>query len=327
MNLLHLQYFCAIAKEENISRTAEKLNIAQSALSKALSSLEADLGIHLFDRVGKYIKLNDDGRLLYQQCSYAFALINDAEKRIRNRDEWQEGEVVVCADSLSPYLPELIQQFHRHYPRVRLKLAQAFDGMSLRASGEFDVSITDHYSEQKEDQGPILCRDEFVLLLPKTHPLAGAQEVDLAQMREESFVYCCRVGDTLNGAYDSLCCMAGFTPKVFLVGADLSITVASIRAGQGVAFVPASAIAVMPERMRDEVAMVKIRAPYYANPIFIVTPSGKVLSAAAELFISYIKEYFESIYTDGVCSLENGLILAEHMKYMVFDYLPPVPEN
>lgn len=327
MNLLHLQYFCEIAREENISRTAERLNIAQSALSKALSSLETDLGIRLFDRVGKYIKLNDDGRLLYQQCHYAFTLIHDAEKRLRNRDEAQEGEVVVCADSLAPYLPELILQFHQHYPRIRLKLAQAFDSANLRASGEFDVSISDYFSEQREERGPVLCRDEFILLLPKNHPLADAGEVDLAQMHGESFVYCCRANDKLNNAYDSLCCMAGFTPKVFLIGANLSITVASVYAGQGVAFLPTSAIAVMTARMREAVAMVKIRAPYYANPIFIVTPKGKVRSPAAELLIVYIREYFASIYTNGICSLEKGLALAEQMKYTEFDYSPPVLDN
>jgi len=319
MNLLHLQYFCAIAQEESISRAAEKMNIAQSALSKALSSLEEDLGVRLFDRVGKYIRLNEDGRLLYRQCSYALALIGNAEQRIRNRNERQEGEVIVCAETLSPYQPEIIRRFHGLYPRIRLQLAQAYDAMELRAKGAYDVSISDYYDEEQETLGAVLVRDEFVLFLPKNHPLAQAGEVDLAQMRSETFIYCCRVGDQLNEAYDALCRLAGFKPHVFLNGADLSVTVAATGGGNAVAIVPASAIATLPANLRDAVAMVKIRTPHYANPIHVVTPRGKVASAAAELFIGFVQDYFGNLYPGGVCSLDSGRELAGRLRDMATD--------
>lgn len=305
MNFLQLRYFCAIAKNENMSQAAVVANVAQSAMSKSLSTLEEELGVRLFDRVGKYLRLNDDGRLFYQQTSYALGLIDDATNRLKNPTGRLEGAVVVCVDSLLPYLPDLVRSFHEAYPYIQLRTALSEDEKQIRNIGQFDVTITNSIIEKREKQEYILLKDEFVLLLPASHPVASAREVDLAQMRDEAFIYCCRTGDILNQRYDALCCMAGFTPRVFLVGADLAMTATMVQAQQGVSIIPASAIAALSPQMREGNALVGIRTPYYTQPIFTVTPAGKVKSPSAEVFLEFVHKYFSRFYPDGVCGLNH----------------------
>lgn len=307
MRLLQLQYFCAIAECENMGRAAENLNVAQSAMSKSLSSLEKELGVQLFDRVGKYLHLNDNGRLFYQQVRYALTLIDDAAGRLQNPVTRMDGEVVVCVDSLIPYFSDLLLQFHAEYPRIQLKAGISEDGRRLRESGTYDIAISDYLLEKREVQDAVILKDEFILLLPAAHPLAGNPAVDLADLRDDSFIYCCRVDDQLSQRYDAMCAMAGFTPRIFLTGADLDIATTLVRAGQGVSILPGSAIAALSPQMREGIALADIRSPYCAQPIYALSPVGKIKSPSAQVFQDFLQRYFQRMYPDGICGLRHPI--------------------
>lgn len=307
MRLLQLEYFCAIAECENMGRAADNLNVAQSAMSKSLSSLEKELGVQLFDRVGKYLQLNDNGRLFYQQVRYALTLIDDAAGRLRNPVTRMDGEVVVCVDSLIPYFSDLLLQFHAEYPRIQLKAGISEDGRRLRERGTYDIAISDYLLEKREVQDAVILKDEFILLLPAAHALAGSPSVDLADLRDDSFIYCCRVDDQLSQRYDAMCAMAGFTPRIFLTGADLDIATTLVRAGQGVSILPGSAIAALSPQMREGIALADIRSPYCAQPIYALSPVGKVKSPSAQVFQDFLQRYFKRMYPDGVCGLTHPI--------------------
>ena len=89
MDLLQLKYFCEIAREEHITRAAKNLNIAQPALSASLNRLEKELGVSLFDRVGRNISLNSCGQAFYQHISPALLLI---ENGIRAMEDFRTSE-------------------------------------------------------------------------------------------------------------------------------------------------------------------------------------------------------------------------------------------
>ena len=305
MRLLQLQYFCAIAEHENMGKAAAERSVAQPAMSKSLAALEDELGVRLFDRVGKYLRLNDNGRMFYQQVRYALTLIDDAADRLKNPVERMEGEVVVCVDSLIPYFSDLILAFHAEYPKIQLKAGISEDGRRLRESGNYDIAISDYLIEKREVQDAVILRDEFVLLFPEGHPLADREAIDLSDVRDESFIYCCRVGDKLNERYDAMCAMAGFTPHIFLNGADLDIVTTLVRAKQGISILPASAIAAFSQQMRAGLGLVDIRSPYYAQPILAISPMGKVKTPSAAVFETYLKEYFARFYPDGICGLSH----------------------
>ena len=84
------------------------------------------------------------------------------------------------------------------------------------------------------------------------------------------------MGDKLNERYDAMCAMAGFTPRIFLNGADLDIVTILVRAKQCVSILPGSAIAALSEQMRVGLSLVDIRSPYCTQPILAVSPAGKV---------------------------------------------------
>lgn len=82
MDLLHLKYFQTVARMEHITKASHKLNIAQPALSKTISSLEKELGVQLFDRKGRYIVLNEYGRLFLKRVDSILDLVESSKKGV-----------------------------------------------------------------------------------------------------------------------------------------------------------------------------------------------------------------------------------------------------
>lgn len=92
MESRQLQYFLAIASCESMSKAAEILHISQPALSSALRNLEKEIGQKLFDRVGKKLVINENGRYLAEQARAAFNILDEAKRTIQDNEEKKKEE-------------------------------------------------------------------------------------------------------------------------------------------------------------------------------------------------------------------------------------------
>jgi DNA-binding transcriptional LysR family regulator len=124
VDLHYLKIFHTIAKENIVTKAAEALHNSQPAISVQIRKLEEELGIRLFDRVGKRMALNEGGRLLFEATAKAFAALEEAEHALLKTKETIGGPVFV-GGSATPgtyLLPKIIGQFKKTYPLTSTKL-------------------------------------------------------------------------------------------------------------------------------------------------------------------------------------------------------------
>lgn len=175
MELLQLWYFREIAHSGHLSRTAEKLHIAQPSLSQMLKRLENELGISLFDRIGKRLVLNENGVIFLKYTDQIFSALNNAKLELAEHTEKKEKQVILCVSSASLLLPEIVKQIQKADPHIHLRIVKdpkdAEEGLPmlrLYSTAKFSQKIK---AKRGDETKQILMKEPIRLLLPKSHPL------------------------------------------------------------------------------------------------------------------------------------------------------------
>lgn len=303
MKLLQLRYFCTIAECENVSRAAEKLMVAQPALSKTLISLEKELNTQLFDRTGKYLQLNDAGQLFYHQVKRALLLIDQAAEEIRDASYQKEKSIVICIETLQQFMPALISEFHRQYPEIPISLNSS-NARACVADGNFDIFL---YADTADPVYNIIKKplfsEEFILIVPKACSLAGRTEINLKEAKSYPFIFTCSVNSNLEKLYRSLCHLAGFQPDIQVNGCRLENTGILVSEGSGVSIIPSTAWYHLNPDLKKTIVPLKISYPKYQRQFFIAWSSEHVLSVSAKKFIDFSEEYFRRLFPSGNSSV------------------------
>lgn len=266
-----LAQFAAIARQEHVTRAAEQLGIPQPTLSRALARLEADLGVDLFTRQGRSLRLTPAGRTFLRAAERSLAEVERAAHAVR-LDADPDGGLVAFGflHTLgSETVPALLRAFREEHPRVRFQLVQTY-GESLLdrlRAGELDLCLT---SPPPDRSGLVVRRlDEqrLRLVVPLGHRLAGRRRVRLAEAAAEEFVTL-EPGYGLRRITDALCAEAGFSPRVAFEGEEAETLRGLVAAGLGVALLPPPAVP------RPGVAEVTVTAPRAVREIGVAWLDG-----------------------------------------------------
>ena len=261
MELRHLRYFVTAARLQHFGRAAARLSIVQPALSKQIRELEEELGTGLFERLPRGVRLTAAGQSFLRDAE---ALLRDAElagRRARDAGAGRTGQLrvgFVDTAIYHPVLPRIIQEFRHEFPAVQLELVQQpsiVQGELLR-SGSLNVGFVFHPPSDLATLAthPVLS-EPIVLAVPRSHRLARARQVKLAELKDEAFVWIPRaVSPNFHDGIFAVCARHGFTPRVVQEGqTDLTI-LSLVAAGVGLSFCVASARARKPR----DVALVKV---------------------------------------------------------------------
>ena len=181
MDLRQLNTFRIVAEQLNFTRTAELLHLAQSSVSAHIRGLEKELGIMLFDRIGKQVYLTDAGEKLY---SYACKLdgMTDEIRSVVAGEKYLQGSLTIrMPETLANvYMPEVIEQYNRHYPDVRINFINCSDKELARelSTGRIDIALllTDDLT-MKDVNIEFLKTEQLVLCSSPEHPLAEKEFV------------------------------------------------------------------------------------------------------------------------------------------------------
>lgn len=186
MELLQLWYFREIAHSGHLSRTAEKLHIAQPSLSQMLKRLENELGLLLFDRVGKRLVLNENGIIFLKYTDQIFSALSNAKLELAEHTEKKEKQVTLCVSSASLLLPEIVKQIQKADPQIRLRIVKEPDHANE------GIPMLRLYSAaklpQNSEETEILLREPIRLLLPKVHPLVEKEALLAEDLKGEPFI-------------------------------------------------------------------------------------------------------------------------------------------
>lgn len=176
VNLNHLSIFQAVAAAESISRGAERLFISQSAVSKQLADFEQALGLKLFDRLPRGVRLTEPGRLLLGYANRLFAIEADAERALGDLRQLVGGRIIIGASrTIGSYLlPERLAAFRQLHPGVELELQVENTSTIERrlVGGEIDLGFTEGVVSDERLDYEIYAQDELVLIAHPAHPAA-----------------------------------------------------------------------------------------------------------------------------------------------------------
>lgn len=244
MDLRRIRHFNVLAETLNFSRAAERLHIAQPALSVSIQKLETELGTRLFERTPSGVVLTAGGQAALVE---ARRLLYHGEQLLRTARDAAQGtggrlRVGFVGSAIYRVIPALIPAFRTRYPGVELILTEETSTAIVSRLNEEALDIGIVRTPLLQSHGATLLtlqRDRFVAALPKDHPLAARDRLHLADLAREPFVmYSPQQATGLHASAMAACESAGFAPEVAQQATQVPTVVALVEAGLGVALVP-----------------------------------------------------------------------------------------
>ncbi|MEF7437938.1 LysR family transcriptional regulator [Paenibacillus lautus] len=286
MELLQLRYFQTVARTEHMTKAAQELHIAQPALSKTISRLEADVGVPLFDRHGGRIQLNTFGKLYLDKVERALRLLEEGQKEINELAGLEHGSIHLATSTLDP-LSEPLSRFLAEHPDVNFQISQAGtdEMMKMMELGEIDLCFTSMDMEQSEWSQVTVLREDVYLAVPQGHRLAVHSSINLNELENEAFI-----GYKENFIFqqmnDKFLKEAGITPRYVCRVDDPPAIASLVRAGLGVALF--GCLHVQDANLK----LLPIAQPECQRHYRIIWHEKRYLSLAARKFRDFVIQHF-----------------------------------
>lgn len=250
MELRQLEYFVAVAEEQNFTRAAERVHISQSGVSAQIRALERDLGAELFDRSARTATLTVAGKAALTHARAALASAEALTQAVGEvtdliRGELTIGMVVGC--TVTP-LFDALAGFHRAHPGVELTLIEDNSDRLLGSvrDGTVDLALIGTAAAPTDLESITVVSEPLVVVTPADHPLTRRRRVTLRDLCADTVV-CMPPGTGLRTVFDNACTTAGLTPRIALqAGASDAIADLAAR-GLGVAILSESMAAAYPD--------------------------------------------------------------------------------
>jgi len=289
MELQQLKYFQAVARLEHMTRAAEELNITQPSLSITIARLEKDIGVPLFERYGRQIKLNDFGRIFLKRVNRVFSELDEGIREVKDLAGLEYGTVSLAATNLV-LLPELLNSFLSQYPQVKFRLFQdtTLKMQQQLEKGEVDLCITSPPVEGRGVKIMPLFKEEIILIVPNQHRLANREEIELHELVDDPFVSL-KIGYGIRDTADYLCKQAGFVPNIAFEVNEPSLVSCLVQSGVGVAFLPMNA---WKGTLEQTTACLHIKEPQFQRTIGLSWLEERYFSAASQRLRQFVIDYF-----------------------------------
>ncbi|MGK6773766.1 LysR substrate-binding domain-containing protein [Klebsiella pneumoniae] len=245
MSLRALRHFVVVAEELHMHRAAERLHIAQPALSQQIKQLEQRLGVVLFSRANRRLTLTAAGEAFLHKTRLALEMADQAVLDAQRTARGEQGRLHLGYVSSAMYdskLPGLLRRLRADWPGIELSLVQGDVQMLYEALLDLRLDIAIIRAPLASPPDALVVRP-FVREKPyQQHPLAGVGALNLASLRTDNWISLDDPqGTGLEQVFMDACRVAGFTPQVAQRINDVTSMISLVSAGVGVALVPLSA--------------------------------------------------------------------------------------
>lgn len=293
MEFRQLQYFIEVAKREHVTEAAHELHVAQSAVSRQIANLESELGIQLFIREGRNVKLTAVGKILSDHATAALQEIDKAKRKIAEFLDPEHGTIRVgFTSSLAANpLPTVISAFRSRYPDIGFQLKQGAYKQLIDsvARGDIDLAFLGPVpTHEKNVKSHIFFAEKIMALLPAKHPLAKQQTIRLNELQNDTFVLF-PPDFILREIAVNACAQVGFQPKISFEGEDIDAIKGLVAAGLGVTLLPEVTLI---DNMPRETVRIPLSEPNVTRTVGIIIPNNRELPPSEKLFYDFLKEFF-----------------------------------
>ena len=300
MELRQLRYFLAVAEAENFTAAAQRLHLAQPALSQQIRALEGELGVSLLERGARRSRLTDAGTSMVARARRILLEVEGAKQDLGAHANGERGNVRFgCAlQSLSEgRLPGVLSEFRRRFPHVQIEFREAHTLQlgELLVDGQLDLALV-HLGRGETDELRVdydlaaigfetLYEEPLVVAVGPRHRLARRARVRLDELADEEFVSF-GPGSTVRELVARAAHQAGFVPRSSISALNLGTVRALVSAGLGIAVVPAAALALKGARIHG----VQLSRPNLVRVVAIARNTVRHGSPAARTFAGFLNE-------------------------------------
>lgn len=238
MELLQLKYFMKVAKVQHMTKAANELYISQSSLSRTINRLEEDLGVELFKRDGRQIKLNEYGNIFLKRVEKAFYELEEGKIEIKELLGMKSRTITVGA-TITMLLPDVFKEFLRINPNIKFQLFQlSTKEIEKRLEeGTIDFAISTPPIKKKGVISIPLKKDKFFLAVDKDHPFSKKKSVKIKEIKNEPII-ALTTDYIFQENIKNLCIENGFEPNIMFESNDIEVMFKLVLDNFGVAFMP-----------------------------------------------------------------------------------------
>jgi DNA-binding transcriptional LysR family regulator len=287
-----LRQFCVVAREEHLTRAAELLGIPQPTLSRSIARLEAELGVPLFTRPGRSIRLTRHGRQLLDAAERTLAGLAAPLERLASETHPLRGRVAFgFLHTLGPdAVPRLLRDFRAGHPAIRFALVQdSGHGLLARLrAGDIDLCLTAPPPRAADVHARRLDDQRIDLFVAAGHRLAARRDsgLALAEAAGEDFIVM-EPGYGLRTITDELFRAAGFEPRIAFEGEEVGTARGLVGAGLGVSLLPATASSLAD----PSVVPVPVTRPRAVRTVSLAWPAGRPMTGPGAAFRDFALGY------------------------------------
>ena len=232
MELTQLQYFVAVAESLHMTRTAERLHVAQPALSQAISRLERELGVMLFKRERRQLTLTAYGEYLLDRLRGPLSVLTSLPEELADLAKGEETTIRLNVLAATSLVTDAVVAYQKAHTATRFRLSQSTDAVDC------DILVsTVQPTDGPADRGELILTERIFLAVPGSSHYAERSEIALSQVANESFI-CLGGSRYFRLICDRYCLQAGFVPQVGFESDNPASVKKLIAAHAGVGFWP-----------------------------------------------------------------------------------------
>ena len=293
MNINHLAIFHAAAEEGSMSRAADRLFISQPAVSKQIGELEAALGVSLFDRLPRGLRLSAAGETLAGYARRLFAVEAEAEQALAEMKGLRQGQLTIGASlTIGDYLlPKMLGLYRKRYPGIALRLEIANTSIIQQKMREnaLDLGLTEGFAEDPALEAEVFAEDVLTAIVPPGHLLLEERAVSAARFCQEPFLIR-EAGSGTREVVERALLGHGITVRPTMSLGSTEAIKQGVASGLGVAIV--SRLALETEIKTGLLCPLPLFDLLLTRPLHLVRLRGKSESAAAQAFLALLRSYF-----------------------------------
>ena len=285
MTLRHLKIFTNICNHGSTTKAAQELNLAQPAVSLALTELESYYGLKLFDRISNRLYITESGKQFLQHSEHIVSLFDMMEKGTRNWDTigiMRFGTSVAIGNGI---LPNYVQAFKSKYPDMKLNIT--IDHTKKIEQGvlknDLDFGLVGGMVNSEYIITRPFMEDILTFICPPDHPWASMEEICVNSLISEDFVLR-EKGSVVRKLLDTTLQAHGIEIKPTLQSISTHAIIRGVSSGMGVSMLPHQLVE--EHIQRGEIATFKVKGISLTRNFSVIYHKDKYLSDAAKYFIS-----------------------------------------
>jgi DNA-binding transcriptional LysR family regulator len=287
MDIDQLKTFLEVCRQKSFSRAAEKIHVTQPSISAQIRSLENYLGHRLLERGGGKVTLTAAGRVFEPFAENCLSRLNHMVMTLADLERLPRGALTVSAnDSTALYvLPVFFSKFRRQYPRVALNIVRAERTKSLELvlDREVEFGVVSLPLKDKRLHVEVIHTDEFVLVVPANHPLAGLENASLKQVAQHRLLLLKQ--GRRREHLDELFAQEKLCPRIAMELDSNELLKRLILKDMGIGFLPK--INVLDEERSGTLKIVPIENVNISRELALISRKDQVLTRAGNAFFTF----------------------------------------